>query len=178
VDGFVADAHGGHDGLDALPALGAPDDPQAGNTNGKKDVLRSADFNNGSMQGFSADSGLWTIDGGALFTAATTPSGDAVTIYHVGEQLPSYYELQATINAVKPTGGWKANSYVIFDYFSPTDFKFAGIDVATNKLVMGQRTTAGWMVEANTNADIIPDFAFEVNDVNHVITWAADNFIL
>jgi hypothetical protein len=26
------------------------DDPQAGNTQGKKDVLRSADFNNGSMQ--------------------------------------------------------------------------------------------------------------------------------
>ena len=37
----------------------------------------------------------------------------------------------------KPTGGWKANAYVLFDYWSPTDFKFAGIDDSTNKLVIG-----------------------------------------
>ena len=85
------------------------------------------------MSGFSADSGTWTVQGGALYTAATTPSRRRRHVYHVGEQLPSYYELQATIKAVKPTGGWKANSYVIFDYFSPTDFKFAGINVSTDK---------------------------------------------
>ena len=48
----------------------------------------------------------------------------------------------------KPTGGWKANAYVIFDYFSPTDFKFAGIDVSTNKIVMGHRNAQGWIVDA------------------------------
>ena len=48
----------------------------------------------------------------------------------------------------KPTGGWKANAYVIFDYFSPTDFKFAGIDVSTNKIVIGHRTAAGWVIDA------------------------------
>src|SRR5687768_4949250 len=53
---------------------GAPDDPQPGNTNGKKDVLRSADFNNGSAQGFSADSGVWTVQGGALLTQAVNTS--------------------------------------------------------------------------------------------------------
>jgi hypothetical protein len=137
---------------------GAPDDPQPGNTNGKKDVLRSADFNNGSTQGFSADSGTWTVQGGALYMSATTPSGDAVTIYHVGEQLPSYYELQVTINAVKPTGGWKANSYVIFDYHSPTDFKFAGIDVSLDKVVLGHRTTSGWVVDKQiANVKLKPD---------------------
>ena len=47
----------------------------------------------------------------------------------------------------KPTGGWKANAYVIFDYFSPTDFKFAGIDVAINKAVLGHRTATGWIVD-------------------------------
>ncbi|HEX6131863.1 MAG TPA: calcium-binding protein [Actinomycetota bacterium] len=127
---------------------GAPDDPQPGNTQGRKDVLRFADFNNGQMSGFSADSGTWAIQGGALYTSATTPSGDAVTVYHVGEQLPSYYELVANIKTVKPTAGWKANSYVIFDYFSPTDFKFAGLDMSTNKVVMGERTATGWNVTA------------------------------
>ena len=40
----------------------------------------------------------------------------------------------------KPTAGWKANAYMIFDYYSPTDFKFAGLDASTNKVVMGHRT--------------------------------------
>jgi hypothetical protein len=35
---------------------------------------------------------------------------------------------------------------VIFDYQSPTNFKFAGLNVSTNKLEMGQRTAAGWQV--------------------------------
>ena len=37
---------------------------------------------------------------------------------------------------------------MIFDYFSPTDFKFAGIDVSLNKLVMGHRDASGWHVVA------------------------------
>ena len=48
----------------------------------------------------------------------------------------------------KPTGGWKANAYIIFDYFGPTDFKFAGIDQSTNKMVIGERTATGWWVRA------------------------------
>ena len=47
--------------------------------------------------------------------------------------------MQASVSAIKPTGGWKANAYLIFDYQAQTDFKFAGIDVSTNKLVMGHR---------------------------------------
>jgi hypothetical protein len=43
----------------------------------------------------------------------------------------------------KPTGGWKANAYVIFDYFSPTDFRFAGIDVSTNKRAAAGRADEG-----------------------------------
>ena len=33
---------------------------------------------------------------------------------------------------------------MIFDYWSPTDFKFAGIDVSTNKIVIGHRDATGW----------------------------------
>ena len=57
-----------------------------------------------------------------------------------------YYEVVARILAVKPTAGWKANAYVIFDYWSANDFKFAGIDVSINKLVMGYRDASGWNV--------------------------------
>jgi hypothetical protein len=51
------------------------------------------------------------------------------------------------VNAVKPTGGFKSNAYVLFDYQSETDFKFAGIDVSTNKLVIGHRDATGWIVD-------------------------------
>ncbi|QSA97859.1 OmpA family protein [Methylococcus sp. EFPC2] len=126
---------------------GAPADPQAGNVpGGKRDVLRSADMNNGQMQGLAPDSGVWQVSGGALQVASTSPLSDAVAVYQVGDALPSYYEVLATVKVIKPTGGWGANSYVVFDYQSKTNFKFAGIDAFTNKLVMGQRTAAGWEV--------------------------------
>ncbi len=67
-------------------------------------------------------------------------------IYHDG-YLPVYYEVSASVYMDKPTAGWKANAYVIFDYFGPTDFKFAGLDQSTNKIVMGRRTAAGWVVD-------------------------------
>ncbi|MEP7335260.1 MAG: hypothetical protein ABI717_05705, partial [Actinomycetota bacterium] len=101
-----------------------------------------------------------------------------VTIYHVGEQLPSYYELQATINAVKPTAGWKANSYVIFDYQSPTDFKFAGINVSLDKIQLGHRDQSGWVVDTQASnvrlrADTYYNVLVAVNGL--VVTVTVDN---
>ncbi|WP_283806368.1 LEPR-XLL domain-containing protein [Bradyrhizobium sp. cf659] len=128
---------------------GAPRDPQAGNVpGGKRDVLRSADFNTGELQGFAADSGIWQTSGGALQVASTSTKSDAVAIYQIGDALPSYYEVLATVKVIKPTGGWDANSYVVFDYQGATSFKYAGIDIGTNKVVIGERTAAGWNVLA------------------------------
>jgi len=136
---------------------GAPDDPQPGNIpGGRRDVLRSASFNNGSMEAFAPDSGIWAISGGALQVSAESLGGDAVSVFHVDAILPSYYEILATINAGKPTAGWKSNAYVIFDYHSPTDFKFAGVNASIDKMQMGHRTTEGWIVDVQTPCQIKP----------------------
>ena len=46
---------------------GGPTDPQAGNIpGGKRDVLRTANFNDGTLTGFAPDSGVWEVSGGAL----------------------------------------------------------------------------------------------------------------
>ena len=128
---------------------GGPTDPQAGNIpGGKRDVLRSASFDDGTLQALAPDSGVWTVAAGTLQVAAASPHSDAVSVYQVGDALPSYYEVQATIRATKPTSGWNANSYVVFDYQSQTNFKFAGIDVSTNKLVMGHRNASGWIIDS------------------------------
>ncbi|WP_404783714.1 DUF4347 domain-containing protein [Altericista sp. CCNU0014] len=128
---------------------GAPADPQAGNIpGGKRDVLRSANFNDGQAQGFAADSGTWSVTGSRYQVAPTVAGGDAVSVFYVDRYIPNYFEMTATVRAVKPTGGYKANAYLIFDYQSPTDFKFAGINVSTNKLEIGQRDAQGWKVVA------------------------------
>ncbi len=137
---------------------GAPDDPQAGNIpGGKRDVLRSATFNDGTMQAFFVDSGVWYVESGALRVSAESLGGDAMSVFHVDEMLPSYFEIQATITTDKPIAGWRANAYIIFDYYSPTDFKFAGLNASIDKMQMGHRTAEGWIVDVQTSMHIKPN---------------------
>ena len=69
---------------------------------------------------------MWTVQNGTLQVAAASLGQDAAAVFYLDEYMPIYFEIAAQIMANKPTAGWKANAYVIFDYFSPTDFKFAG----------------------------------------------------
>jgi hypothetical protein len=142
---------------------GAPIDPQPGNIpGGPRDTLRGLDFNDGSAAGFTPDSGSWQVSGGRLEVSPTALGEDAVSVMHVGEYLPSYFEMEATINGGKPTAGLKSNAYLIFDYQSPTDFKFAGVNVSIDKLQMGYRDAAGWHVEVQIPAKLKPNRAYDV----------------
>jgi Ca2+-binding RTX toxin-like protein len=130
---------------------GAPTDPQPGNIpGGARDVLRGADFNSGTTSGFAVDSGAFEVTSGVLRVAAGSLGGDAAAVFYHDEYLPIYYELSAQVAIDKATAGWDGNSFVIFDYFSPTDFKYAGINQKTNKLELGHRTAAGWIVDAQS----------------------------
>jgi Ca2+-binding RTX toxin-like protein len=136
---------------------GAPADPQAGNIpGGKRDVLRTANFNDNTTQGFFVDSGSFTVSGGALKVAAASLGKDAAAVFYVDQYLPSYYEVLSSLSVTKPTAGWKANAYIIFDYYSSTDFKFAGLDISTNKFVMGHKDATGWIVDASRPAQLKP----------------------
>jgi hypothetical protein len=128
---------------------GSPSDPQAGNIpGGSRDVLRTASFSDGGKHGLVADSGVWDTTGGTLNVSAASKGGDAAAVVYLDQTLPTYYELLSTVSFQAPTAGWNGNAYLIFDYFSPTDFKFAGIDAATNKAVVGHRTAQGWIIDA------------------------------
>jgi Ca2+-binding RTX toxin-like protein len=135
---------------------GGPADPQAGNLpGGQRDVLRSANFDNGNPQGFVPASGNWSVVNGHYQVAPPAGGGDAVSLFNEADTvIPDYFEMQATINAVKPVAGTKANAFLIFDYQSGTDFKYAGIDISSNKLIIGHRTASGWAVDASTNAQL------------------------
>jgi hypothetical protein len=152
---------------------GGPTDPQAGNIpGGRRDTLRGSDFNDGSMQGFAVDSGSWTVVNGQLQVSAASLGQDAASVYYVDKYLPVFYEIQATLAAQKPTAGWNANSYVIVDYWSPTDFKFAGIDISLNKMVIGHRDASGWHVDSQApftsslRSDTLYQVLVDVNGTN------------
>ena len=133
---------------------GAPDDPQPGNVSGgTRDVLRSAGFDDAQEvtdTDFFADSGDWSVSNGRLAGSSARLGGDAAAVWFIGDSLPSYFEVHATISIDKPVGGSKTNACLIFDYVSSTDFKFAGLNASTNKIEMGRRTTEGWIVDEQT----------------------------
>ncbi|MGD8417386.1 MAG: hypothetical protein PVH91_10035, partial [Pseudomonadales bacterium] len=150
--------------LDWQAQTGAPDEVNPGNIpGGARDVIRGADFDGGGQgQGFAADTGTFLVSGGRLQISPDQLGGDAASVFYVDEVLPSYFEIAATINAVKPTGGYKSNAYLIFDYQGPNDFKFAGLDISTDKLVMGHRTAEGWIIDQQTPARLKPDRDYNV----------------
>ena len=124
---------------------GAPVDPQPGNIpGGPRLTLRGVDFNSGTTEAFAVDQGIFEAKQGRLEVSSTSLGETASAVFHVGEYLPHYYEISATISTGKPIAGLKANSYLIFDYVSPTDFKYAGINISTDKIEMGYVDAAGW----------------------------------
>ena len=89
------------------------------------------------------------MQSGTLQVAAGSLGQDAAAVFYLDEYKPIVLRDRArrSWRSSRPAG-WNANAYVIFDYFSPTDFKFTGIDVSLNKLVMGYRDETGWHVVA------------------------------
>lgn len=148
---------------------GAPADPQAGNLQGQREIMRRALFadeplqgggggngggGNGNGQGFAPTSGTWSVEGG-VYNASTTLDGEAVSIFPLDEQQPTYMEILATVNADKDKAGFKSNGYILFDIQSETEFKFAGIEVGTDKLQIGQHTAeGGWEVLTQSNLQL------------------------
>ncbi len=142
---------------------GAPDDPQPGNIQGgPRKKLQTANFNQGGLDAFAVDSGVFTINGGRLEVAPEVLGSDAAAVLYVDHILPTYFELQATINGGKPIGGLKSNAHLIFDYQGPLDFKFAGVNISTNKLQMGHRDANGWHVDVQTSSQLKPDEDYNV----------------
>jgi Ca2+-binding RTX toxin-like protein len=143
---------------------GGPDDPQPGNIpGGPRDTMAAEDFNSAaSLTPFAADTGSWTLEAGKLVVAPENLGEDAVSVYHIEDVLPAYFELVATINGGKPTAGLKSNAYLIFDYQSPTDFKFAGVNISIDKLQIGHRTAEGWTVDVQTPSQLKPNRDYNV----------------
>jgi hypothetical protein len=115
-------------------------------------VLRFEDFSSNAseaMAAFAIDSGTWTLQNQRLESSGD--GGDAVALFYVDHQLPSFFELYARLSSDQAKAGRGSNAYLVFDYRSASDFKFAGIDISTGKVQIGVRTAAGWVMLVQAN---------------------------
>ncbi len=143
---------------------GAPNDPQPGNLQGKRDIMRRELFQDtvAPKGAFAETEGIWTASDGKLEAAPVILGEDAVSIYHLDKMQPSYMEILVTINAEKDKAGLKSNAYIIFDYKSSTDFKFAGVDVGIDKIQIGHYTADGWIVDSQIPMHLKADIDYDL----------------
>ncbi|MBL4908243.1 MAG: matrixin family metalloprotease, partial [Sneathiella sp.] len=161
---------------------GAPNDPQAGNLQGAREIMRRELFageysgNGGGGGGgnpnalafaFAVDSGLWAIEDGSYIVESSAQGAEAISLFFLDEMQPNYMEILVTVNAEKDKAGWKSNGYIIFDYQGPDDFKFAGIEAGIDKLQLGHRTADGWVVDTQNNMRIRADRDYDLTLVMH-----------
>jgi hypothetical protein len=124
---------------------GAPSDQPPGNIGGSKRVVIKSGSLTGSVTSFFPDSGTWSSGSGG-YTGSAAVGSDAISLLYLDQWQPSYLEFLGT---VKLGGANKrTNGFLIFNYKSPTDFRYAGVDGTSNLLRIGHRTTSGWVDDA------------------------------
>ncbi len=118
----------------------------------------------GNFSNFVPQEGKWTASG-ATYGAAPIPGGggDAVSTLLVNGALPSSLAMSATMNAAAAAGGLFSNGFLIFDYQSPTSFKFAGSFIGLQKWVIGHRDATGWHIDAAlSDVSIAPNTTYSL----------------
>ncbi len=111
------------------------------------------DFEDQTADHLQLRAGLAGISNGAYYV--TPHAGmDSVTTLELNHSLPANVTWEATINAEPVSSGRLSNAFLIFDYVSPTNFKFAGAYVGINQWLMGHRNATEWVADAVVSAPI------------------------
>jgi hypothetical protein len=138
-------------------------------------VLFSENFNaplvNPNLANLVTRSGTFFQSGNAYVGLRPGYLGKAVATIE-GLTLPAHYEVQATVNMNPPGNGIFSNGFIIFDYQSPTNFKFAGAFVGRKTFSIGQVTNGAMNYLIETAA---PALTAGVNvnlrlDINGLVT--------
>ncbi len=116
-------------------------------------VLIDENFNDGVADGFTVIRGTGLVSNGRFEVTPAAGGGDGISLLP-SSGLPSALDFTVTFNADPASGGRLANAFIIFDYQSPTDFKFAGAYVGSGQWIIGRRTATGWFTDAVFNSSI------------------------
>jgi len=104
------------------------------------------DFDAAGPLGIRRVQGTWNLVNGR-YQAASVDGGDALAIVPSVTEFTDHFSASVTVNA--PASGLPKNGAILFDYQSPTDFKFALIDITVRRLQIGRRTADGWEILDN-----------------------------
>lgn len=141
---------------------GAPNDPQPGNFKGKREIMRRELFTDAELNPFAPDVGNFVVSGGNMTAAPELLGEETVALTILDEIQPSYIEILVTASSEKDKAGSKSNAYAIFDYQGPEDFKFAGIEVGTDKVQIGHRDASGWVIDAQVPMQLAANAEYEL----------------
>ncbi len=121
------------------------------------------DFEDGVADHLQIRSGLAGVGNGG-YQIVPQPNGDGITTAVLSDPLSANVEFEATFNADGASSGRLSNAFLIFDYVSATDFKFAGAYVGIDQWLIGHRNASGWVTDAfvDGSIDAQTDYALRV----------------
>jgi hypothetical protein len=90
---------------------------------------------------------------GATLAPATT-GGVAFSVFSPNDWLPNYFEMTASVTPAAAATGHLSNGYLIFNYLSPTNFDYAGVNATTGNIELGSYNGTNWTVDASAAAGI------------------------
>ncbi|MBT4014096.1 MAG: cadherin-like domain-containing protein, partial [Planctomycetaceae bacterium] len=145
------------------------------------DVLSyTEDFNDGVADGFVPTGGTWEVANSQY--NLNGQDGVGISVLTLAEVVPEDFEIGVTMN-VASVSGFAQNAFIVFDYISENDFKFAGPTVKGGRWAIGEysngsprfwNTTSGQMA---TNTDIAISLLYQGNkatlksDGESVLEW-------
>ena len=120
------------------------------------------DFTDGEADGFDPVSGDWDVADGGFEISGLTRTGDAgVAVLSFEEPLPDAVEIEVDMVAHDAKGQYE-NGFVVFDYNSPKDFKFAGARTGADYWTIGHYN-GKWHNDVRLNERIDTDTSYNMN---------------
>jgi subtilisin family serine protease len=142
--------------LNAASALGAPQPPPPPPPPTALPMFE--DFQDGAANFFDRQAGVWNVAGGRYQASPSADDDDVpvISTLRLETPLPEAVELEATLYAEEGRlvlfglvlRDYLTNAFLVFDYQSLDDFKFAGADMDGDRWVIGHRDSAGWTIDA------------------------------
>jgi len=123
----------------------------------------SEDFEDGFADFLEVQSGNWQVNAGSYETTPTVGT-DAVSLLKLADPLPPDVSVAATISSLPGSRGYYSNAVVIFDYQSPTNFKYAGGFMGTDYWRIGHVEGGSWVHDESVPQRLISmtDYDIEV----------------
>lgn len=120
------------------------------------------DFNDGTADDFSPQAGKWSITGNKYLAEQETRIQNVVSLLQITDPLPSSLEFAVTFSSDPITSSRWSNAFIVFDYKSPTDYKFAGAFVGIDYWTIGRMTPRGYVMDKSIREQIDSDTDYEL----------------